>query len=152
MNGVARIDLDYPDDAFTYSLEMTVRGTDVNAAYHLANDRLIAMLSEARFRYWIDAGMVDPQTSKGSLIVTDLVTVYKAEARPWDCLRFYMGFADRNRYGGDVVFRVTRPADSALIAVAKSGFVCFDYTAGRVTPIGDDVVAALLAPGSRFAV
>src|SRR3546814_1676330 len=37
-----------------------------------------------------------------------------------------------NRYGADIIFRITRPADGTLIAMAKSGFVFFDYPASKV--------------------
>lgn len=148
---MGRIALSFPDQVFCYSTELTVRGTDINAAFHLANDRLVAMLSEARFRYWMDAGLIDPDTSKGSLIVTDLVTVYCAEARPWDRLRFEMGLVDQNRYGGDIAFRVHRPSDGVLIALAKTGFVCFDYQTGTVIPMPSEVADALRHPGTRFA-
>lgn len=143
---MARIELSFPDDAFTFHTEMTVRSSDINAAHHLANDRLVAMLSEARFRFWMAAGAVDPVTSRTPLIVTDLATLYRAEARGWDVLRFDVGFADANRYGGDVVFRVSRPADETIIALAKSGFVCFDYAAGRVVAMTPELAHGLAHP------
>lgn len=145
---MARIELSFPEDAFTFHTDMTVRSCDINAAHHLANDRLVAMLSEARFRFWMAAGAVDPQTSRTPLIVTDLATVYRAEARGWDVLRFDVGFADANRYGGDIVFRVTRPADKVVVALAKSGFVCFDYTAGRVVPMPPELADRLARPST----
>lgn len=37
-------------------------------------------------------------------------------------------------YGGDIIFRISRPADGTLIALAKSGFVFYDYTQSRVSP------------------
>jgi acyl-CoA thioesterase FadM len=39
---------------------------------------------------------------------------------------------DFNKYGGDIIFRITRPADGTLIAMAKSGFVFYDYSLSRV--------------------
>ena len=39
---------------------------------------------------------------------------------------------DFNRYGGDLIFRVTRPADGKLIAMAKYGFVFFNFHSGQV--------------------
>jgi acyl-CoA thioesterase FadM len=39
---------------------------------------------------------------------------------------------DFNKYGGDITFRITRPADGSLIAMAKSGFVFFDYRLKKV--------------------
>lgn len=45
---------------------------------------------------------------------------------------FEVGVMDFNRYGGDITFRITRPADGTLIAMAKSGFVFYDYLNKRV--------------------
>ncbi|MNL59062.1 hypothetical protein D3C87_1827550 [compost metagenome] len=39
---------------------------------------------------------------------------------------------DFNKYGGDISFRISRPADGSLVAMAKSGFVFFDYRLGKV--------------------
>lgn len=38
-------------------------------------------------------------------------------------------------YGGDITFRITRPADGTLVAMAKSGFVFFNYSSSQVTPM-----------------
>lgn len=42
---------------------------------------------------------------------------------------------DFNKYGGDITFRITRPKDQAQVAMAKSGFVFFDYIRKRVVPM-----------------
>ena len=42
---------------------------------------------------------------------------------------------DFNQYGGDITFRITRPSDNTLVAMAKSGFVCYDYKRARVVPM-----------------
>jgi acyl-CoA thioesterase FadM len=42
---------------------------------------------------------------------------------------------DFNRYGGDITFRISRPADGTLVAMAKSGFVFFNYKLGKVVPM-----------------
>lgn len=39
------------------------------------------------------------------------------------------------QFRGDIIFRITRPTDGALIAMAKSGFVFFDYEAKKVVPM-----------------
>ncbi|MCP3718158.1 thioesterase family protein [Paraburkholderia sp. CNPSo 3281] len=58
-----------------------------------------------------------------------------AEAQDRGALCFEVGIMDFNKYGGDIIFRITRPADGALIAMAKSGFVFFDYEAKKVVPM-----------------
>ncbi len=145
---MARIELSIPEDSLTFTTWMTVLSTDVNIARHLGNEALIAMISEVRFRFWRQAGLIDVDSGRTNLIVTDLAVVYRAEGRLWDVLRFDVGFDDPNRYGGDIVFRVTRQSDETVIALVKSGFVFFDYETGRVAPMPDSVVHALRQPAT----
>jgi acyl-CoA thioesterase FadM len=132
---MARIQLEFPEEQFYYSTHLTVRVTDINAANHLGNDSMISMISEARARFLFDAGIEATRGEHVSIIVTDLATTYRAEAYARDQLCFEVGIMDFNRYGGDIIFRITRPADGALIAMAKSGFVFFDYEAKKVVPM-----------------
>jgi len=132
---MARLNLQFAEDQFCYTTTLTVRITDINAANHLSNDAMISMISEARARFLYDAGITEPAAGETGVIVTDLATTYRAEAHARDQLQFDIGLTDLNRYGGDIIFRITRPADGTLIAMAKSGFVFFDYRAAKVAPM-----------------
>jgi acyl-CoA thioesterase FadM len=129
---MARLQLHLPEHQFCYATEQTVRVTDINSAKHLGNDSMISMISEARARFMHEADIQELRSGGVGLIVTDLAASYKAEAYARDVLRFEVGLMDFNRYGGDFMFRITRPADGALVALAKSGFVFFDYQHSRV--------------------
>ncbi|BCD87654.1 hypothetical protein PSm6_40610 [Pseudomonas solani] len=129
---MARLTLNFPEDQFCYSTHLTVRVTDINGANHLGNDSMISMISEARARFLFDFGITETEGDGTGIIVTDLATTYRAEAHARDQLLFEVGVMDFNRYGGDITFRITRPADGKLVAMAKSGFVFFDYHASKV--------------------
>ncbi|MFT4048136.1 MAG: thioesterase family protein [Solimonas sp.] len=139
---MARLHLQFPEDAFVFRTTLTVRSTDINAGNHLGNDAMISMISEARSRFLFDYGITDAAGATFGIIVTDLATIYCAEAHARDQLLFEIGVMDFNRYGGDIVFRITRPADGApkatLIAMAKSGFVFFNYAKKKVQAMPDD--------------
>ena len=45
---MARLKLEFPEDQYCYSSQLTVRTTDINAGNHLGNDSMISMISEAR--------------------------------------------------------------------------------------------------------
>ena len=137
---MARLQLDFSRQQFCYSTQMTVRSTDINASNHLGNDAMISMISEARARFLFDFGIREADPQRG-IIVTDLATMYRAESHARDQLLFEVGVMDFNRYGGDIIFRITRPADDRLIALAKSGFVFFDYVQNKVVPMSDRVRA-----------
>jgi acyl-CoA thioesterase FadM len=132
---MARLHLEFPEECYCYRTQMEVRVTDINAAGHLGNDSMISMISEARARFLDEYGTDAPNEDGISTIVTDLATTYKAEAHARDLLLFEVGVADFNKYGGDVVFRISRPRDGVLVAMAKSGFIFFDYRRSRVAPM-----------------
>ncbi|QLC72540.1 thioesterase family protein [Pseudomonas sp. LPB0260] len=129
---MARLKLEFPEDQYCYSTHLTVRVTDINAANHLGNDSMISMISEARARFLFEFGVEETREDGVGIIVTDLATTYRAEAHARDQLLFEVGVMDFNRYGGDITFRISRPLDGSLVAMAKSGFVFFDYRRGQV--------------------
>jgi acyl-CoA thioesterase FadM len=132
---MARLTLAFPENQYYYSTHLTVRVTDINAANHLGNDSMISMISEARARFLFDFGVEEARDDGLGIIVTDLATTYRAEAHARDQLLFEVGVMDFNKYGGDITFRISRPRDRTLVAMAKSGFVFFNYKTARVTPM-----------------
>jgi acyl-CoA thioesterase FadM len=135
---MARLKLEFPDDLFIYSTQMTVRVTDINAGNHLGNDSMISMISEARARFLYEYGVRETEGDGTGIIVTDLATTYRAEAHARDELVFEVGVMDFNKYGGDIIFRITRPSTGTLVAMAKYGFVFFNYRLKEVVPMPDD--------------
>ena len=135
---MARLKLEFPEDQYCFSTQLTVRVTDINGANHLGNDSMISMISEARARFLFEFGVQETEADGTGIIVTDLATTYRAEAHARDQLLFEVGVMDFNKYGGDVIFRVTRPADGKLVAMAKQGFVFYNYAHSQVVPMPDD--------------
>lgn len=135
---MARLQLTFPEDQFYYSTPMSVRVTDINAGNHLGNDSMISMISEARARFLFEFGVAETERDGTGIIVTDLATTYRAEAHARDQLLFEVGVMDFNKYGGDIIFRITRPRDRKLIAMAKSGFVFYNYKTSQVVMMPED--------------
>ena len=135
---MARLQLNFPEDQFYYSTPLTVRVTDINAANHLGNDSMISMISEARARFLFEFGIAESERDGTGIIVTDLATTYRAEAHARDQLLFEVGVMDFNKYGGDIIFRITRPRDKTLVAMAKSGFVFYNYKTSQVVAMPEE--------------
>lgn len=131
---MARITLAFPDDAFSFETRMPVRITDINGANHLGNDALISMLSEARAQFLVNYGIHEADQDGTGIIVTDLATMYQSESFFPEMLRFEVGLMDFNKYGGDFVFRVTKAESGQPVALAKYGFVFFNYQRRAVVP------------------
>ncbi len=135
---MARLHLDFPEEQYYYTTPLTVRVTDINGANHLGNDSMISMISEARARFLYEFGVRESEGDGTGIIVTDLATTYRAEAHARDQLLFEVGVMDFNKYGGDITFRITRPRDKVLVAMAKSGFVFYNYKAAQVVAMPDE--------------
>lgn len=135
---MARLKLDFPEEQYYYTTPLTVRVTDINGANHLGNDSMISMISEARARFLYEFGVRESERDGTGIIVTDLATTYRAEAHARDQLLFEVGVMDFNKYGGDITFRITRPKDKQLIAMAKSGFVFYNYKTSEVVVMPDE--------------
>ncbi len=129
---MARVHLELPEQFF-YSTTMQVRYTDINTSGHVGNDQMISLLSSARYSFFQFLDIGDGNFDGYQLIVTDLVTSYRAESFAEDTLRFELGFMDFNKYGGDIIFRVTKD-NNRLVTLAKTGFV-FIGADGKVCPI-----------------
>jgi acyl-CoA thioesterase FadM len=132
---VARIKLSFPDDVFCFETRMPVRITDINGANHLGNDALISMLSEARAQFLVSYGVQEASKDGTGIIVTDLATMYQSESFFPEMLSFEVGVMDFNKYGGDFVFRVTKAESGQPVALAKYGFVFFNYHRKQVVPV-----------------
>jgi acyl-CoA thioesterase FadM len=114
--------------------------SEINAGNHLGNNTLISLISDARTLFLCHLGMPpeDVGNSRNATLITDLATLYKAPAYFNDQLLIEVGVMDLNRYGGDFIYRVTRQRDACVIALAKNGFVFFDFVASKVVEIPTD--------------
>ena len=127
---MARLKLSLPDD-LPFATELSVRVGDVNYGGHLGNDSLLGLLHEARIRFLGSLGYSELDVAGQGLIMGDVVIVYKAQAFLGETLRIGVGTMDFTVSGCNAVYRVTLVADSAVIALAKTGIVLFDYERGR---------------------
>ena len=124
-----------PLAAYPFSLDIVVRTTDLNYGGHLANDRLLSLIHEARVAFLASHGWSELDCGGSSLILGDAVLVYKAEAFAGDLLRFEVGAAEPGARGFRLYFRVTRLSDAALVALVENGMVCYDYRERRTRPL-----------------
>lgn len=133
---MARVELNLPEQ-FYFTQTLSVRMTDLNPGGHVGNDQMISLLSEARYRFLYHYGYDEFATDREGIIITDLVTTYKSESFAQDNLKFEVGLMDFNRYGADLIFRVTKHPTGQLVVLAKQGFVFFDHNTHKVAPMPD---------------
>jgi len=140
---MARIKINVPS-AFTFTTQISVRISDINYGGHLGNDAVLAMLHEARLRFLQHCGYSELELAGKSLIMADVAIEYKGEGFHGDLLTIRVAAHDFNKYGFDVVYQITNQ-ENRLIALAKTGMLCFDYNTRKVASLPAEVPEKLTA-------
>ena len=133
---MAKVAIAVPDH-FPFSTEVDVLISHINSGQHLANENLVAFLNEARVRFVKSLHIERFGYNPKAFINADLAVIYKAEAKYGDRLKIEVAAQDFFRYGCDYVYRVSRPADGRLIAIAKTAMMVFDYEKGQAQAVDE---------------
>lgn len=129
---MARIKIQLPEH-FKFETTIPVRITDLNYGNHLANDRLLAILHEARVQFLSQFGYSEIDCAGVGLIMADVGIEYKNEAFYGNILQIAIVATDFSRVSFDLCYRVE--TNTQLIAKAKTGMVAFNYQQRKVTEV-----------------
>ncbi|KAA3436038.1 acyl-CoA thioesterase [Rufibacter hautae] len=138
---MARIKIDL-STGFSFQTELPIRITDLNYGNHLGNDALLSLLHEARVRFLKAHGYTEMDFAGAGLIMSDVGIVYKGEGFYGDVLTVQVQPTEFSKYGFDLVYRVSNQ-NGKEIAHAKTGMLCFDYTARKLRTIPQEALDRL---------
>lgn len=143
---MARVKLTMPQQMIA-EIQVPVRITDINYGNHLGNGAIVDILHEARMQWLYGHGFTELDVAGCGLIMADLAVEFKAEGFYGDTVSVKLGCSDISRVGFDLYYAlwVTRDEQTILLAQAKTGMVCFDYSQKKVTPV-TDVLLKMLQP------
>ena len=129
-----RVQFELPSH-FTFSTEMQVYIGHVNQGGHLDHAQLLTLVSEARVRFFQSLDYRESSVEGLGIVVGDIVAQYRSEAFYGETLRVQMLPQDFNRYGFDLVFRMSEKSSRREVARGKVGVVFVDPAQKRVAPL-----------------
>lgn len=134
---MARVKVKFPDQKPLFVCSVPVRITDINYGNHLGNDRLLSIIHEARMQLLANWQYTELDAGGNSLIMADVMIAYKGEAFYGDELDIAIYAEEFTTVSFDLLYRIKtqRNGETADIAHAKTGMVCFDYTTRKVAEI-----------------
>ncbi|MCG2577471.1 acyl-CoA thioesterase [Dechloromonas sp. XY25] len=135
-----RIKIDLPE-SFTFSTEIPIYIGHINYGHHLDNAQLISLISEARVRYFRSLGYSELDVEGVGIVVADVAAQYRSEAFHGETLIADMTADDFNKYGCDLVWRLSDKASGREVARGKHGIIFFDYTARKAAAVPPAFVA-----------
>ena len=145
---MSRIKLEMPA-RFSFTCSISVRITDINYGNHAGNDAILGMVHEARMQYLSSLGFTELQFAGHGMIMADAGIEFKAEAFYGETLQVLVQPANPARIGFDLYYRLEKiiNGQSVTVALAKTGMICYDYTAKKIIPLADEARKALFPEG-----
>jgi acyl-CoA thioester hydrolase len=133
---MARIKLVMPEKKIA-QCSIPVRITDINYGNHLGNDAVAGIVHEARMIWLQGHGFTELDVAGTGLIIADLAVVFNAEGFYGDTIDVQIACGEITRVGFELYYELTarRNSGNILLAMAKTGMVCFDYSNRKVAPI-----------------
>jgi acyl-CoA thioesterase FadM len=137
---MARIKVDLPDQ-FTFSTTIPIRITDLNYGGHVGNDTVLSIIHEARVQFLQQFGYGELNMAGLGLIMSDVAIEFKQELFYADQVKVAVAANDFTKVAFDLYYKLEKETagKTVLIAVAKTGMVCFDYERKKVAAIPEEV-------------
>ncbi len=131
---MTRINIELPQE-YIYSTEIPIRITDINYGGHLAHDSVLSITHEARMRYLNSIGFSEGNVDGVGIIIADAAVVYKSEAFYGQTLFIEIAVKDLNKYGCDLIYKLTDKDTKKEVARVKTGIVFFNYSTRKISSV-----------------
>ena len=137
-----RIRISLPE-SFSFITIIPIRITDLNYGGHVGNDSILSLIHEARVQFLKHFGFTELDFAGTSLIMSDVAIEFKSEVFYGTSLSVHVTAGEFTRTGFDIFYQMMNAEKNKLVAVAKTGMVCFDYSNRKVTAVPELAVAKL---------
>lgn len=134
-----RIKIELPRQ-FAFTTEIPVRITDINYGGHLGNDSVLSIMHEARMQYLKHHGLTELDLGGVGVIMSDVGIQFKNELFYGDVVIASVTAGAFSKVAFDLYYKLERKGDDKLlVAMAKTGMVCFDYGKRKTVAVPEEV-------------
>jgi len=137
-----RVKIQLPN-SFIYRTKLNIRVSDLNYGNHLANDAVLRLVHEGRVLFYRHLGFHDEKNIFGcGVIMADAAIQFLREGFLGDELTLDLGIDEISASGYDLIYRLTNQHNQ-VVALVKTGMVCFDYERRKITRVPDAFLEAI---------
>jgi acyl-CoA thioesterase FadM len=133
-------------DRFRFSTQIPVRVTDLNYGGHVGNDSVLSLIHEIRVQFLRHHGYGEFNLAGVGLIMTDVAIEFRNELFYGDILWASAAATEFSRVGFEVYYKLEKKTGDKMITVAaaRTGMICYDYTARKIVSVPKEVCTKLL--------
>ena len=142
---MSRIRISLPDH-FHFSTQIPIRITDLNYGNHVGNDAILSIIHEARMQFLKSLNYTELQFEGVGMIMSDVGIEFKEEAFYGDSIKAEVTVSNITKVSFDLFYRLSKTTEkqNVIVAIAKTGMVCYDYGKKKVTAIPEAANKKLL--------
>jgi acyl-CoA thioester hydrolase len=133
---MARIKLVIPPHIIA-SVTVPVRITDINYGNHLGNDAFVSIIHEARAQWLQQHHYTELNIEGTGLILADLAVEFKNESFYGDRIEIAIAVGEISKVSFELYYQLSAKRNDKVIvlALAKTGMVCYDYESKKIVPV-----------------
>ncbi len=142
---MARIKLSAPPNII-FEATVPVRITDINYGNHVGNNSFVSIVHEARVLWLKKNGYTELDIEGIGLIMADLAIEFKNEGLYGDNIKIQISVGEVSKISFELYYSLftERNEKRIVLAVAKTGMVCYDYTTKKVAGLPEKIRHILL--------
>ena len=138
---MSRIRLQLPD-YFSFYTTIPIRITDLNYGGHVGNDTVLSLIHESRIQFLKSFGYTEMELEGISLIMSDASIEFKTEVFYGEVLTVFIKADNFGRSGFEIFYKLVNEKN-IVVAIAKTGMVCFNYNTRKVVSMPQKVRSKL---------
>ena len=140
-----RVKIELPP-TFSFQAIIPVRSTDLNYANHVGNDAILSIIHEARVQYLQKFGYGELNFGGTGLIMMDAAIEFKSEILYGQKILASVGAGEFSKFAFEIFYKLETENNQKrdLAVIAKTGMVCYDYSARKIVAIPGQVKNKLL--------
>lgn len=147
---MARIKIELPEK-FSFTALIPVRITDINYGGHVGNDTILTIIHEARMQFLKHHGYKELEFEGVGMIMADAGIEFKNELFYGDVVLASVAVTEFSKAGFDIYYKLEKEVaeKKVLVAVAKTGMVCYDYEKKKIVAVPDKAKLTLQSTGNN---
>jgi len=126
---------------FHFSTTIPVRITDINYGGHVGNDSILSIIHEARMQFLRQYNYTELDFAGVGMIMSDVAIEFKNELFYGDTIKASIAIAEISKVSFALYYKFENVAEnkSTLIALARTGMVCYHYGNKKIAAVPDEI-------------
>ena len=129
---MSRIRIQLPEH-FPFSTLIPVRITDLNYGGHVGNDTILTLVHEARMQFLKNYGYTEMDMEGVGMIMIDAGIEFRSELFYGEEVKILVAATEFSRAGFNLYYKLMK--NENIVAIAKTGMVCYDYDKKKVVSV-----------------